>query len=190
VNAQVLLETARAYERLAEIYFLASETLRTMHATLRTLNLAERAGPSPELARGYGNVCIAVGLAPLHGPARAYARRAHAIAAQLDDPPARAWALMVTAIYTAGAARWTEACAWLEESIAICERLGDRRVLGRCWHLRSGVRSPGRLTSWRSSRKAATAQRIADAVTESGDGGLEVAPRFETWKRRGRATRG
>jgi class 3 adenylate cyclase/tetratricopeptide (TPR) repeat protein len=56
------LEAARAYERLAEIYYLSGEKPRLLHAMLVTLNLTERAGPSAELARAYASNAFTAGL--------------------------------------------------------------------------------------------------------------------------------
>ena len=56
-----LIEAARVYERLGEIYYWFNETLPATYAALRTLNFAERAGPSPDLARAYANMCLVAG---------------------------------------------------------------------------------------------------------------------------------
>src|SRR6185369_1839102 len=45
-----LIDAARAYDHLLQIHYYEAAALPLVHATLRTLNLAERAGPSPELA--------------------------------------------------------------------------------------------------------------------------------------------
>ncbi|HEX4412473.1 MAG TPA: adenylate/guanylate cyclase domain-containing protein, partial [Lacipirellulaceae bacterium] len=65
-NAVFSLEAARCYERLAEIYYLSNNRSRLVHSLLSTLNLAERIGPSPELARAYANNCLTAGLAGIH----------------------------------------------------------------------------------------------------------------------------
>ncbi|HXV43966.1 MAG TPA: AAA family ATPase, partial [Anaerolineae bacterium] len=58
-----LLEAARTYERLGEVYYWSNQTLPAIYAALRTLNLAEQVGPSPELARAYANMCLVAGFA-------------------------------------------------------------------------------------------------------------------------------
>ena len=67
-----LLDSAKCYERLAEIFYLSNERKELLNALVTTLNLAERAGPSAELARAYANSCFAAGLAGLHRLARSY----------------------------------------------------------------------------------------------------------------------
>jgi class 3 adenylate cyclase/tetratricopeptide (TPR) repeat protein len=127
-----LLEGARAYERLVEIHYLAAETGRLLHAILRTGNLAEAAGPSPELARAYAALCAAAGLVPLHALAEAYARRARTTADQLGQLSARGWVLEVTSIYGVGVGHWPQMRAALATAIEIFDRLGDRSHKGQC----------------------------------------------------------
>ena len=58
------LEASRAYIRLTEVYWFANDVPALVHAGIRALNLAERAGPSPELARAYAIICLASGSIP------------------------------------------------------------------------------------------------------------------------------
>jgi len=122
------LEAARGYWGLAQIYFYANELLPNIYANLRSLNLAEVAGISPELARSYANMCIAAGLVPLHAVAEAYSRRARDTAESLDQySHHRAWVLLITAVYNAGVGQWTRAQDALRQAVEISEHLGDRR---------------------------------------------------------------
>lgn len=120
-----LLESARCYERLAETYYLANDRERLVHAVLSTLNLAERSGPSPELARAYANSSFAAGLGGIHRLARAYTNEGEATARALDDLAAIAWVYEVSGIYNLGIGACTEAQSRFEQALAICERIGD-----------------------------------------------------------------
>jgi hypothetical protein len=71
-ESDILLEAARAYEGLTAVYYFANESIHSLYAAFRSLNLAEAAGPSPELARGYASVGVIIGFVPLHGLAEAY----------------------------------------------------------------------------------------------------------------------
>lgn len=119
------LESARCYERLAEIYYLSNDRERLVHAVLSMLNSAERAGPSPELARAYANSCFAAGLAGFHPLARSYANAGQATAQIVDDASATAWVLEATGIYYLGLGKCHQARTRFAAAIEICERIGD-----------------------------------------------------------------
>jgi tetratricopeptide (TPR) repeat protein len=128
--AEVSLEAARVYEPLGQMYYLANEAGSAIYAAIRALNLAERAGPSPELARSYAIVGTAAGVASLHRPAEFYLRRAWETTQEMDDQPALAWVLTLTGVYRLGVGQWPAAHAALEEAVAIYDRFGDRRGWG------------------------------------------------------------
>ena len=127
-----LLEAARTYERLGEIYYWSNETLPAIYAALRTLNLAERAGPSPELARAYANMCLVAGFASLRSLADSYSRRAQAAAQEVQHQPALAWVLELTGVYAIGVGQWTKARDTLEQGRLIAAQLEDRRRWEEC----------------------------------------------------------
>jgi class 3 adenylate cyclase/tetratricopeptide (TPR) repeat protein len=123
---------AQTYERLSEIHYFAGHTAPLLHAMLRSSNLAEAAGPSAELAKACGSLCIATGLVPLRPLAEGYRRRARAIARNVGQMAALAWVLEVTAVYDMGTGKWEEVSAALEEAIALFRRLGDHSHVGEC----------------------------------------------------------
>lgn len=122
---KTLLEAAQAYEGLTAVYYFADETLSTLYASLRSLNLAEAAGPSPELARGFASVGVIISFIPFHRLAAAYCRRALEIARRFDNLPARAWVSLLAGVYYAGVGRWAAARDLLDRVLEIAERLGD-----------------------------------------------------------------
>jgi class 3 adenylate cyclase/tetratricopeptide (TPR) repeat protein len=124
------LEASRIYIRLTEVFWFANDTPALGHAGLRALNSAERAGPSPELARAYAMLTLAAGSIPIHPLARIYSRRALEIARIADPLGSLAYVHFTTSVYRLGTARWDEAREALDEAEAIFERLGDRRLLG------------------------------------------------------------
>lgn len=132
------LEATRAYERLLEIAHFANETLMTLYAGLRALNLAEDAGPSsPELARAYASMCYAAGLAPLRSVAEDYRRRALRIAADLKELPAMGWALFISGYYFTGLGLWDRSAKEISQALEIYRRLGDLRRQGETTAVRS-----------------------------------------------------
>ena len=122
-----LLLLARAWESLIETNYLANAALPCVHAALRSLNLAERAGPSAELARGYASVGAIVGFIPLRGLADSYGRRALETAEAIGDPAAQLWAALARGVYLAGIGHWAESEAMLVRTAELAERLSDRR---------------------------------------------------------------
>jgi class 3 adenylate cyclase/tetratricopeptide (TPR) repeat protein len=129
-QAEELLEAARAYVRLVEVYWFANDTPSLVHAGLRALNLAERAGPSPELARAYAIMCLSAGSIPIHRLARAYARRATETARAVNQLWPLGYARFITSVYGIGTGRWEEIREALDEATEDFDRLGDRRLLG------------------------------------------------------------
>ena len=127
------LEASRAYIRLTEVFWFANDVPALVHAGIRALNLAERAGPSPELARAYAIMCLSAGGIPIHPLARMYARRALEIAGTAGQLWPLAYVRFITSVYRMGAARWEEAEEALGEAEGLFERLGDRRLLGDTW---------------------------------------------------------
>ncbi len=121
------LEAARTYERLTEVYFFANETLLALYAAIRSLNLAEAAGPSPELARAYAPVGTILGFIPVHRLAQMYCRRALEIVRPMNDLSARAWVSLVTGVYYAGLGHWATARGLFDEVVEISKQIGDRR---------------------------------------------------------------
>jgi class 3 adenylate cyclase/tetratricopeptide (TPR) repeat protein len=121
------LEATRAYERLAQVHYLNNEKLETIHAAFRSINLAEKAGPSAELARSYGNMAVVSGLLMMHGTARAHCRRALQTAEAVNDPPSTAYVHFVRGVYYVTVASWKEGEVDLRAAVEINLRIGDRR---------------------------------------------------------------
>jgi len=70
---------------MAGVYYLASDKARSSYAAVRSLNLAERLGPSAELAECYGAMCVIAGLIGVHGAAEHYGALARRTADCLGD---------------------------------------------------------------------------------------------------------
>lgn len=136
-HKEILLEATRAYQQVAEIYYFASQREMLFNAGLRALNLSEKAGPSPELARAYGNMTVIMGLLRRIGLAEAYSQRAIETAEKSDNAPALAWALITTGTYALGQAQWQRVIDVSEKAIALCLQVGDKRVLGLCYGVRA-----------------------------------------------------
>lgn len=129
-DAPALLEGARAYGTLTQLAYYDSQLLPSLHAAIRSLNLAEQAGPSPELAGGYASAHVALGMLP--PLARHYQGLAQRAAARLDHLPTMVWVAESQGLYALGHTDWRRAEAALRYAIAIAERLGDHRRRAEC----------------------------------------------------------
>ena len=129
---RIIRESAQTYSLLAELYFYANETLPAIFVILRTLNLTERVGPSPELAEAYAYTGVAAGLVPYHALAKAYLKRAEQVVQQIDHPRSFIRVAMITSLYQIGSGQWDQARARLEHATALCEQVGDWRQWGDC----------------------------------------------------------
>jgi class 3 adenylate cyclase/tetratricopeptide (TPR) repeat protein len=168
---ELLREAARAYERLAEVHYIASRSNVLLYDFLQMCNLAEKGGPSRELARAYGMMGLAAGLIPVHLLARLYTRRAwrtiESIDSHLSD---RAWLLEVRGIYRMGLAAWELLEEDLTQAAALFAELSDSSHLGHCWSILGG----GALLQGNVARGAAL---YADVEREARahNNGLEIA---------------
>jgi tetratricopeptide (TPR) repeat protein len=122
-----LLVAYRALERLVEVYFMTNKIVLSLYTAFRSLNLAEDAGPSPELARGYSTVGALIGFIPLHGMANNYMRRAQDALKGVDDLNAHVWVALTVAFYKTGVGDWEAATNYQNRVVEISEQLGDQR---------------------------------------------------------------
>lgn len=123
----VLLTAANAHESLVEVFYLRDANLACLYSAMRGLNLAELAGPSPELARAYSTVGAILGFIPLPRQADAYCRRALETARVSGNVPATIWTALSVGAYKLGVGAWTEARALFELVTTESKRLGDAR---------------------------------------------------------------
>ena len=126
---ELLLEAARAYERLLVVtYFTTSDSLGVALAAFTNVALASRAGgASAERALGYATFAAMCALGGMDGLARSYCRRAIAVGRESGDEVAQTWVLMNVSLVHVHAGRWSEMRARLEEVRAMSRRLGFNR---------------------------------------------------------------
>ena len=100
-EARKALLASLCYERLSHIIFFENRTVPLLYASMRCLNLAETAPPSPELARAYGTICYSIGLVPQYPLAHFYERKSLGVADLLQQQglPAEPWVWEITAYF-------------------------------------------------------------------------------------------
>lgn len=120
------IAAVQQFNRLQYPYYFHRGFLPTFWAHLRTLNLAERYPPTPELAIVYGNHGIAMTTLPAFGRAVHYAERGLAIQRQLGDDWHLGVSLGYLGIVLYAASRFHDALAASREASQLLDRTGDR----------------------------------------------------------------
>lgn len=124
VEAERILDTVRALERLTQIHFFAQEAIAGVHATTAAVRLAARIEESDEGARAFANACLMNSILGWGGAARRFENLA--MQAQ-KSPPAEAYVKFVLAMHHAGHGRWDRARELFGRSVAIAEDMKDHR---------------------------------------------------------------
>lgn len=129
-EAELFREAAVTYKLLAEIYLVRNETLLTVYATVRGLNLAENSGSAPDLARAYADATVIAPLLRLRRLGERYRQRALQLVALDEGSRARAYVELSTSIFTLGEGNWDAAYESLELANLAHEEAGDWNRLG------------------------------------------------------------
>jgi tetratricopeptide (TPR) repeat protein len=134
--ADLFRQAVCAYERIGSISYQEGQITPVIYSLVAGLNLAERLGPTFELALVYADVGNVVGLIPLHPVAGMYQRMASQMATRFTDPVSAARVRARAAIYRLGTGDWS-ACSDLEAAMAICEQIGDSYL----WEENAAIRA-------------------------------------------------
>jgi len=124
---QRFLEGARAYDRLLQVYYYTGNPVAMFVATLRTLNLAESAGPSPELAAAYSIAHAVAGIMPARGLAELYIGLAGRVLKEVPDAATESYLQLLEGVYRCGVGEWDRARAALEAGRRNADELGFHR---------------------------------------------------------------
>ena len=130
-----LLEGARAYDRLQQLFYHRGEYLLLLLANLTTLNLSERAPPSSHLATAYANAGATAGIIPLRNAAKRYFELAEATLAEAYDADVEMYLRMLHAVYLVGLGDRVRAMAAATRSLELANQLG----FPRRWEETAGV---------------------------------------------------
>lgn len=123
----ILLQTVRTYDYITEIGYLSQEKILALYTTFCSLNIAERAGPSPELARVYVHLGLGAGVYSLHSLAERYIRYALDTAYSVDSLHSIGYISMITATYYLGVGKWQKAEDAINKAAELYHRTGDWR---------------------------------------------------------------
>ncbi len=122
-----VLETAHLCELLGLMWYVTLDSVPAALANLRALNLAERAGASPELATSSAMVGLLAAM--LLGPRFSdyYFRRGQEAAREAGDRYGHGRVCFNRGFVYSGEARWPEVYAAFAEALATFEEIGDAR---------------------------------------------------------------
>ena len=120
---QAAIETVLA---VAEVSYHGGDPLRSLYFSLRSLNLAERLGPSGELALCYGAMCIISGVVGSHRLGERYAALALDTADAAGEPYATALTKQQVAWYRVMKGPEASFTPLFDEAIDGFERLGHK----------------------------------------------------------------
>jgi tetratricopeptide (TPR) repeat protein len=166
-----LLEAARTYDVLMPVsYFANGQLARILFAGLMNLNLAERLGPSPELARAYATAHVSAGLIPWPRLAAAYWRRAEEVLDEVGDPDVQSWAYVLGGSHACGAAAFATALGLSERAEALARQMGYPRRIEEA----VGVRGNALMLSGRFEAARDTSLQVLES-------GLRGDPQTQVW---------
>ena len=119
-----LLEMARAYSQLTSAFYFMNQSMECSCCAVTTLNLAERAGPSVELARAFTEMGGAFGIAGMHRLADRLLARGLRVARDLEDPIAVCHAHMLDSLYRVSLGQWRRTCQGVDGAQNIAMQQG------------------------------------------------------------------
>jgi serine/threonine protein kinase len=171
-DRELLLEAARAYERLVVVFFFATGDFPSVAlAALANLDLAEQAGgESPELALGYATLSSMASLVPIGPLARFYGDRALGAARQAADPVAESLVLINVTMTYLQSSRWSRVREFSERARALARELGFTRR----WEEASSQFS----TACFLSGRFAEARQLNDDISRSTE---RADPQAQVW---------
>lgn len=109
ITAERVKEEILAYESLSEIYYFAIDLPPFLACLLHLLNLVDRLGISPEMARAYSVTSLVASLIPMRGIARRYEKSSLKIINTLGQFEGLAFAMSGLSLYNMGIGEFTQA---------------------------------------------------------------------------------
>jgi class 3 adenylate cyclase/tetratricopeptide (TPR) repeat protein len=125
-QAEEIKETLLAFEALSEIYYYAIDLPPFLACLVRMLNIVDKLGVSPEMARSYSVTALVAGLIPLHGVAKRYEKRALEIMDTLGQFEGLAFAMSGLSLYNMGIGEFKQAFQNMTRAVESVTFLNNR----------------------------------------------------------------
>jgi tetratricopeptide (TPR) repeat protein len=126
------LLASRFHSRLGYAWWFERGKIATLWTHFRSLNLAERYPPTPELAQAYSEHAPAMMLIPWHRRGIRYAQWSHEIRVQLGDPWGQGQSLHFWGAGLYAASAFGASLERMREALELLERTGDHWELNNC----------------------------------------------------------
>lgn len=117
--------SALAYQGLSEAAYFSLDLIGLLHATVQSINFAERAGEPVEIALAYGTGAISAGLGGLHQLGWRWFRQAEEAAERSGHLSTIAYVNLLRSIFANGLGAWAAASEANRRSSEVFLRLGD-----------------------------------------------------------------
>jgi serine/threonine protein kinase/tetratricopeptide (TPR) repeat protein len=117
-------EASVATQRLAVSYYYNFDALPMIAASVRSVNLAERAGTGVSAATAYGVLSMTLGISKLHRLGRTYGELARTVARDAGDRVGLVFSLYARAAWRIGDGAWDEVRSLCNEALAVARRDG------------------------------------------------------------------
>jgi tetratricopeptide (TPR) repeat protein len=160
-------ELARAHRQLAVGAYFLGRPVEMVYNTGRAMAHAARLGRSPELAECLASIGTVYGLTGFAAAAHRHLAAARALASELGDEPAIAYAEVSSALFLVGQGDWDNVQPQVERCQEISRRTGDTGYWGygqalRFWmhHYRGETEAADRCAGelWEAAREAGNRQ--------------------------------
>jgi tetratricopeptide (TPR) repeat protein len=126
------LLASRFHGRLGYAWWFERGKIATLWTHLRSMNIAERYPPTPELAQAYSEHAPAMMLIPWHRRGVRYARQSHAIRVQLGDRWGQGQSLHFWGAGLYAASEYDASLTRMREALELLEQTGDQWELNNC----------------------------------------------------------
>lgn len=125
-EAEKIKEITIAYESLSEIYYYAIDLPPFLACLLHLLNLVDKLGFSPEMARAYSVTSLVAGLIPLHSIAKRYEKQSLEIINKLGQFEGLAFAMSGLSLYNMGIGEFKQALQNMTRAVDSVTFLNNR----------------------------------------------------------------
>ncbi len=126
-DAGAEMQVVRLYSRLAYIYWFQKGRIPCLWAHLREMNLAERYGPSAELAQAYSEHAPVMTMVPWFSRGQVYGEKSLQIRTDLGDVWGQGQSLHFIGVVLYAASKYRDCIDHCRRAAALLDRTGD------CW---------------------------------------------------------